>query len=43
MLGWAEIGRQRQGVVFWVWRWPGQEGIGDNSEALAAYRKGAGM
>ena len=39
---WTEIGRQRQGVVFWVARWPGQTGILDDPEALAAYHAGAG-
>jgi len=36
---WAEIGRQRQGVLFWVWSWPSQEGIRDNAEATAAYNR----
>jgi len=38
---WAVIGRERDGVVFWVARWPGQTGILDNPELLAAYRKAA--
>jgi len=39
---WVEIGRARQGVVFWVWDWPGQVGLRVDSGALAAYRKGGG-
>jgi hypothetical protein len=39
---WAEIGRERDGVVFWVWDWPGQVGIRVDQGALAAYREGAG-
>jgi hypothetical protein len=35
---WGEIGRQRQGVLFWVWRWPGQTGLADEPSALAAFR-----
>jgi hypothetical protein len=38
---WAEIGAQRAGVVFWVARWPGQTGILDSPEILAAYRQAA--
>lgn len=34
---WAELGRQRSGVVFWVARWPGQTGILDDPEVRAAY------
>ena len=36
---WAELGRERSGVLFWVWRWPGQIGIGDDSTLLDAYRE----
>lgn len=39
---WAQLGREREGILFWVWRWPGQTGIGDDPELRAAYRKGAG-
>lgn len=39
---WAEIGRGRDGVVFWVWDWPGQVGLRVDQGALAAYREGAG-
>jgi len=36
---WAELGRDRAGVLFWVWRWDGQCGIGDDPALLAAYRE----
>ena len=38
---WAEIGRARRGVIFWVWDWPGQVGIRVDRAALAAYREEA--
>jgi len=36
---WVDFARntRRAGVVFWVWRWSQQTGIGDNAEYLAAY------
>lgn len=34
---WAELGRARGGVVFWVARWPGQTGILDDPEMRAAF------
>jgi len=39
---WAEIGRARAGVVFWVWRWDGQEGIGDNPALRSAFNRYGG-
>jgi hypothetical protein len=38
---WAALPRDfgRAGVLFWVARWPGQTGILDDPEMLAAYRK----
>ena len=38
---WSALGRERAGVLFWVARWPGQTGILDQPEVLAAYRKAA--
>ena len=38
---WAALGRERAGVLFWVARWPGQMGILDDGELLAAYREAA--
>jgi len=39
---WAQFGRAREGILFWVWRWPGQVGIGDDPALRAAYHKAAG-
>jgi hypothetical protein len=39
---WAEIARSKQkaGVLYWVARWPGQTGLLDDGELLAAYDQG---
>ena len=34
---WAELGAGRAGTIFWVARWPGQIGLLDDSDLLAAY------
>lgn len=36
---WAEMGKARSGVLFWVWRWPGQTGIGDDPVLRSAYNR----
>jgi hypothetical protein len=35
---WREIAQGRAGLLFWVWRWPGQTGIADDPALLAAFR-----
>lgn len=39
---WVKLGRERSGVVFWTWRWPGQLGIGDDPSLRAAYNREGG-
>lgn len=39
---WAAIGRERAGTIFWVWRWAGQTGIGDDPALSAAYDREGG-
>jgi hypothetical protein len=41
---WAKLGRLpgRSGTIFWVWSWPGQTGLAEDGEALAAFNRASG-
>lgn len=41
---WSKLGKLpgRAGVIFWVWRWPDQVGIADDSDALVAFNREGG-